>query len=115
MTFAQFLAGSIATLALIIAVVAVPLILRKIPPNGFYGFRTAKTMSDTTIWYDANCFAGKAMVVAAIVMVSLAYMLLVLSAMGLPKNAISALGIAFEIAPMTVATVFAFRYLRRYN
>lgn len=113
MTFAQFLAGSIATLALIIAVVAVPLILRKIPPNGFYGFRTAKTLGDRTIWFEANAYAGKAMIVAAIAMFSLSWGLIGLAASGMPKNALATFGIIFEIAPMLVATIFAFRYLRK--
>lgn len=43
----------------LLCVVCVPLIFRRIPPNRFYGFRTAKTLSDERIWYEANATGGK--------------------------------------------------------
>jgi uncharacterized membrane protein len=42
----------------LIAIVAIPLILRKVPPNGLYGFRTPKTLSSSEIWYEANRMSG---------------------------------------------------------
>jgi uncharacterized membrane protein len=42
-----------------------PLILKLVPPNGFYGFRTAVTMSNKDVWYPANAFIGWALLVAA--------------------------------------------------
>ncbi len=45
-------------IALLLIALAVPLILRKVPPNGFYGFRLPKTQSDPRIWYAANRAAG---------------------------------------------------------
>ena len=47
--------------------ISVPLILRKVPPNLLYGFRTRKTMSDPRIWYAANALGGKNLVVASMV------------------------------------------------
>ena len=38
---------------------SVPLILRRVPPNPWYGFRTPKTLSDPSIWYPANQCAGR--------------------------------------------------------
>ncbi len=52
-------------LQVVIALVSVPLILRMVPPNGFYGFRTRVTMSSGEIWYSANAFMGWALLVAA--------------------------------------------------
>jgi len=49
----------------ILATASVPLILRVVPPNGIYGFRTAMTQSSREIWYPANAFAGWALLVAA--------------------------------------------------
>ena len=37
-----------------IAVSCVPLILRMVPPNRLYGFRTKKTLSDSGLWYRAD-------------------------------------------------------------
>ncbi len=51
-------------MALLMIVVAAPMALRKVPPNGLYGFRTPKTMSDPRVWYDANQRAGINMIVA---------------------------------------------------
>ena len=42
----------------LIAIVAIPLILRQVPPNGLYGFRTPKTLSSPEIWYEANRMSG---------------------------------------------------------
>jgi len=44
-----------------------PLVLRLVPPNRFYGFRTRKTLSRPDIWYRANVFAGYALMIAAAV------------------------------------------------
>ena len=44
---------------LILAVLSIPLILGKIPPNGAYGFRVKKTMENPEIWYPVNTYAGK--------------------------------------------------------
>ena len=37
---------------------SIPLILEKVPPNKWYGFRVAKTFSSERIWYAANRLAG---------------------------------------------------------
>ena len=45
----------------------VPLILRKVPRNRFYGFRTARTLSSDAVWYPANRIAGTALVWAGLI------------------------------------------------
>lgn len=46
-------------------IVAVPLILKKIPKNGFYGFRTPKTMSGSDEqWYRVNREGGISIFIA---------------------------------------------------
>jgi uncharacterized membrane protein len=37
---------------------SIPLILKKVPPNQWYGLRVAKTLSSERIWYAANRIAG---------------------------------------------------------
>ena len=37
---------------------SIPLMQSRIPPNAFYGFRTAKTLSDPKIWYAINRIQG---------------------------------------------------------
>ena len=45
---------------LVFAVIAVPLVLRKVPRNRLYGFRTPATLSGDRVWYEANAYFGKA-------------------------------------------------------
>jgi uncharacterized membrane protein len=47
----------------LLAAVAVPLWLRRVPPNGIYGFRVPKTRSDPVVWFDANAYAGRQLLV----------------------------------------------------
>ena len=49
------------------AIIGIPLILRVVPPNGIYGFRTGSTQSSSAIWYPANAFMGWALLVAAVI------------------------------------------------
>ena len=43
---------------LVTILVAVPLVRRRIPPNGLYGLRVPATFADGTVWYDANARSG---------------------------------------------------------
>src|SRR5262245_60811436 len=48
-----------------IALISIPPILRMVPPNGVYGFRTGFTRSSSDIWYQANAFMGWVLLAAA--------------------------------------------------
>jgi hypothetical protein len=61
---------------------SVPLVLQKIPPNSWQGFRTGKTLSDPSIWYPANTLGGYCFLVAGIF--ELAAWLFIVSAPSLP-------------------------------
>ena len=43
----------------LLALIAIPMIRRKIKPNAWYGFRTPQTLRDPDVWYDANEYAGR--------------------------------------------------------
>lgn len=49
----------------LVAAAGVPLILKLIPPNPIYGVLTERAQSRSEIWYEANRFAGWALVIAA--------------------------------------------------
>jgi uncharacterized membrane protein len=51
--------------ALLLFIVAVPLVLGAIPRNRLYGFRTRRTLSDDANWYPVNRFAGLALMIAS--------------------------------------------------
>jgi hypothetical protein len=38
---------------------SLPLVWRKIPPNGWYGFRVAKSLDNPQVWYEVNSYSGK--------------------------------------------------------
>lgn len=44
----------------------VPLVLAWVPPNRWYGFRTARTLSSPAVWYPVNRTAGFGLMVAGI-------------------------------------------------
>jgi uncharacterized membrane protein len=43
----------------LISGMSVPLILRRVKPNRWYGFRTPRTLSDDRMWYEANAYSGR--------------------------------------------------------
>lgn len=89
----------------VIAAICVPLILRAVPPNGVYGFRTSVTRSSSDIWYPANAFLGWALLVAAVTSAG--------ALMILPSTAKRWLLLAAFLLPMCGAVVASFMYLER--
>ncbi len=51
---------------ILLAGLSVPLILNKIPPNGFYGFRMRSTLNNPDLWYKVNAYAGWRFLVAGL-------------------------------------------------
>lgn len=94
---------------LIIAVVSIPMVLRRVPPNPLYGFRTKLTLSNPDIWYRANAFSGWALMVAAAV--SLALLWLVPEAV----LALPWIALATFLGPLLASVVASFVYLRRFS
>jgi hypothetical protein len=43
---------------ILLVALSIPLIRRKIPPNGLYGFRIPKTLNHPDLWYEANYRIG---------------------------------------------------------
>ena len=63
------LAGKLAILSIVPVLtiaLSIPMVLGKIPPNRFYGFRTRKTLSNPEVWYRANRLAGIDLIVASL-------------------------------------------------
>ena len=87
----------------LLMIISIPLILRVVPPNGVYGFRTASTQSNSAIWYPANTFMGWALLVAAAIS---AVVLLIL-----PATVKRWLLWAAFLVPMFGAIVASFVYL----
>jgi uncharacterized membrane protein len=94
---------------IVIIVVSIPMILRKIPPNSSYGFRTKLTLSSPDIWYPANTFSGWAMLVAAGISV------IALSIASDETLARTWIATAIFIVPLILSLVASLIYLRRFG
>ena len=52
------------SVGLLFIALSIPLIRERVPPNSFYGFRTAKSLSDSKIWYEINRLSGIDLLIA---------------------------------------------------
>lgn len=51
---------------------AIPLIRRRIRPNPWYGFRIRQTLENPEIWYEANWYMGRYLLVIGILLIGVA-------------------------------------------
>lgn len=94
--------------ALFIAL-SIPLVLRKVKPNVVYGYRTRATLSDETLWYEANAFFGRRFIVACAVSAVAA---LFLARPGLlAPDAFLPVSVVLLGAPVAVAGVLTSRFV----
>jgi hypothetical protein len=88
-------------IGLLTAALAIPLILRKVPMNRYYGIRIPKAFKSDENWYDINAYGGK---------VFLAYGLLLtvfgLTAQGLAPSPTSIWMAVFIVGPLLVIFPF---------
>lgn len=56
----------------IFLLLAVPLVLGRIPQNRFYGVRTRKTLSNKRVWFAVNKLAGRLIITSSLIYLSIA-------------------------------------------
>ncbi|MFI4913347.1 MAG: SdpI family protein [Sedimentisphaeraceae bacterium JB056] len=56
-------------MGILFIIIALPLALKKIGPNNWYGFRTKKAMSSLDAWYALNSITGKGIAIVGIVQI----------------------------------------------
>ena len=59
----------------VLILVSIPLILRLVPRNRFYGLRIPPTCNSESVWYDANALCGRHMLLLGLGMVLLEFVL----------------------------------------
>lgn len=79
--------------------------LKLVPPNGAYGFRTRQTLADPDLWFRANRFAGCALFIAAAASAAIL--------VTFPEYASGLAGLAVFVVPMAMALVASFAYVWR--
>lgn len=52
---------------LVFVVLSIPLILRKVPRNIVYGFRTRAALADDFVWYETNAYFGRGLAVSSLI------------------------------------------------
>ena len=93
---------------LLLAGLSVPLILRKIPPNGWYGFRVRATIDNPQLWFKVNAHAGKRLLVLGLGTAIGAVILYYVSAQDVEKYALSCLGLFLALFLWAVITSFLY-------
>jgi hypothetical protein len=90
--------------------ISLPLLLQKIPPNRFYGFRLNPALEDPRIWYATNTHSAKRLMLAAASAIVAAIGLYFVPAISLDVYAIGCL-VVFAIA-LCVGLFQSVRYMR---
>lgn len=96
--------------AIVFAIIAIPLALRKVPPNRAYGYRTRRTLSNERIWYEANAHFGRGLFLAAVV--SIGVMLALYRLQPVSPQVFMNLSIIVLTAPVLIAIVATALHIR---
>jgi len=96
---------------LLCVILAIPLMLRKVPRNVLYGYRTRKTLTDDAIWYDANAHFGRGLFVASII--SLAAVFVLSQTRFLSPGVFLPVSFVALVAPAAIAGIATAIYIRR--
>jgi uncharacterized membrane protein len=91
-------------------ILAIPLILRKVPRNVVYGFRTCTTLGDDFVWYEANAYFGRGLVVSSLI--SVAAVLMLYGMNGVSQRFFFVSTIAALVVPPLAAALLTLRFVR---
>jgi uncharacterized membrane protein len=87
--------------------------VERVQPNHWYGFRTAKTFLNQTIWYAANRVAGIDLMIAGVVVALGVLAMFILHETVLPTLPIARWGFGLFIVAMTVVVLHGSRFFSR--
>jgi len=101
-------------LGVVIVALGIPLFLKKVRANRYYGLRAALQYESKTKWYAANRFFGGALIVAGLVTIALTGLIWIVKPSALSKsNKVLALAeILVVVVPAAVAYVVSLIRLR---
>jgi uncharacterized membrane protein len=101
-----------AVVGIMFVALSIPLIQERVPPNGSYGFRTRKTLSDPKIWYAANRASGQDLFVAGLVITISSMAMLLFGRKWKPEYVIFTL-LAVMVFSLIGALVNGYRTLKK--
>jgi hypothetical protein len=88
---------------------ALPLVQRRIVPNGWYGFRVPRTLNSPERWYAVNAYAGRHLLRGGVAVCFFSCLVFV---PGVSTGVFSALMILAVVAGPLISLVLGLRYLR---
>ncbi len=97
---------------LLVVGLSVPMILRRVKPNLWYGFRTAKTLADEEVWYAANAYSGRLLLVMGVIWVAVAVTLRYVPGIGTDLVSYSVVCGVILMVGLLVVVVLSLWYLR---
>ncbi|MBN1548938.1 MAG: SdpI family protein [Syntrophaceae bacterium] len=104
---------TVLTCSAIFCLISIPLILRKVPRNPIYGYRTQTTLNNDKIWYDANAYFAWRFFLASVLAACIA--LLLDEWRGIPPDAYMKVSILLLAAPVVIAWLPTVRFIRNYK
>jgi uncharacterized membrane protein len=70
-----FLVILLASIGLLMVVLAIPMIIQKVPPNSWYGVRIKETIDNPDIWYPTNTHIGYLLLIYGILVIIMSLLL----------------------------------------
>ncbi len=95
---------------LLFVALAIPLILRRVPRNIVYGFRTRTALSNDFVWYEANAYFGRGLIIASFISAVAAVILYMTQCLS-PESFLKA-SIVVLVAPPLIAALATARFIR---
>jgi uncharacterized membrane protein len=97
---------------LLFIALSIPLIRECVPPNSFYGFRTAKSLSDPKIWYAINRLSGIDLLLAG-ALISLGSVAMLFLGQGLQPQQVALVLLLLMVFTLSGAALHGYMVLRR--
>jgi uncharacterized membrane protein len=91
---------------------SIPLIQKRVPPNRYYGFRTARTLSNPEIWYTVNRISGTDLLIGGALITISSLTMLVLAQAWRPQH-VSITLLLVMVFSLTGVAWHGFKVLRR--
>ena len=95
----------------LLAGLSIPLIAGIVPPNGWYGFRVRKTLSDPEIWYAVNRRSGIGLLVTSACILLAASLLAFVPNITLDVYSLGVTGVM--IVAFTITVVDSLGYMKQ--
>lgn len=90
---------------------SVPLLLRRVPPNLWYGIRTRETVTNSDIWYEANAYGGWRMLWVGIAIIIAAVAIYLIA--GITTLAYALINLGVTMAGTVYLVIACVSYLAR--